>query len=163
VIRDLPENLCTNCGLCCDGSLFAEVELRSRRESIKLESIGLEVEEDDDGDLLLQPCGALKGTRCSIYHFRPGCCRTFECRLLRDVEEGKRTMAEALEVIQGTRQLIAEVVSDFAAERAFQPLPLKEQYFEALEQCDESDTQKLAHLKDAMRRLEHRIEVNFLR
>ena len=158
----LPGNLCTSCGLCCDGSLFADLELKNRRESFVAESFGLKVEEGDAGDLLIQPCGALKGTRCSIYQHRPRCCRTFECRLLRDVVEGKRKTLEALEIIRDTRKLIAKVVSGVPLENGRNPLPLKERYFEALEQCDESDTRKISRLKDAMRRLEHWIEMHFL-
>ena len=82
----LTDTLCTRCGLCCDGSLFADVELAGRAEATRLEVMGLEIEDDDTaGGLLLLPCGALRGRLCSIYPHRPECCRTFECRLLQDV------------------------------------------------------------------------------
>src|SRR5437879_2652756 len=101
----LTNSLCTGCGLCCNGSLFADVELTNRDEASALEVMGLDIEDDDDDDrrLLLQPCGALKGKRCSIYPYRPDCCRAFECRLLRDVKRGavgidlaKEKVAQAL-------------------------------------------------------------------
>ena len=87
----LTDTLCTRCGLCCDGSLFAEVELASSAEASALEVMGLDIEDDNqvDARLLLQPCGALKGKRCSIYPYRPDCCRTFECRLLQEVRRGQ--------------------------------------------------------------------------
>jgi Fe-S-cluster containining protein len=100
----LTDTLCTRCGLCCDGSLFADVELASGDEATALEVIGLEIEDDDevDGGLLLQPCAALKGRRCSIYPHRPDCCRAFKCRLLQQADRGmvggqkaKRKIAEA--------------------------------------------------------------------
>ena len=79
----LTDTLCTRCGLCCDGSLFADVELAGTDEASALEVMGREIEEDDDDrGLLLQPCAALKGKRCSLYPHRPDCCRAFECRLL---------------------------------------------------------------------------------
>ena len=61
----LTDTLCTRCGLCCDGSLFADVELASGDEASALEVMWLEIEDDDDdgGGLLVQPCGALKGRR----------------------------------------------------------------------------------------------------
>src|SRR5688572_13713072 len=127
------QNLCTSCGLCCDGTLFAEVELRSRREGFMLESFGLNVEDGDDSELLIQPCGALKGTRCSIYQHRPKCCRTFECRLLRDVMEGKRTRVDAGQIIQETRDLITEIKRGIGTSGERRHLPLKERYMEALE------------------------------
>ena len=64
----LTDTLCTQCGLCCDGSLFADVELAGRAEATRLEVMGLRIDDDDsDGALLLQPCSALQGRRCSIY------------------------------------------------------------------------------------------------
>jgi uncharacterized protein len=84
----LTDTLCTRCGLCCDGTLFAEVELAHRAEATRLEALGLEIESDDEAPLQVQPCTALKGRRCGIYPHRPGCCRTFECRLLQDVRCG---------------------------------------------------------------------------
>ena len=65
----LTDTLWTRCGLCCDGSLFADAGLASDDEATALEVMGLEIEDsdEDEGGLLLQPCGALKGKRCSIY------------------------------------------------------------------------------------------------
>jgi Fe-S-cluster containining protein len=162
VTPERTENLCTSCGLCCDGSLFAEVELRNQRESFNLESFGLEIEEGDDGELLMQPCGALKGTRCTIYRHRPNCCRTFECRLLRDVNEGKRNLSEAHEIIRETRQMVAHIARSLPLKNGQPPLPLKERYFAALENLHERDTEKYTRLKDAMASLEQQIETNFL-
>ena len=60
----LTDTLCTRCGLCCDGSLFADVELASRREATGLEVLGLDIEDDGANTaLLLQPCRALVGRR----------------------------------------------------------------------------------------------------
>src|SRR5690349_8705161 len=133
----LTDSLCTRCGLCCDGSLFADVELASANEATALEVMGLEIEisdeDDDDGELLLQPCGALKGKQCSIYPYRPDCCRTFECRLLQSVKRGtlgveraNEKIAEALKRIERVKKLAAQ----FGAGNAH--LPLKERCAEAL-------------------------------
>ena len=85
----LTDTLCTRCGLCCDGSLFGDVELVGPGEATRLEIMGLEIDDNQaDGDLLLQPCAALQGRRCGIYAHRPKCCRSFECRLLEDVRSG---------------------------------------------------------------------------
>jgi Fe-S-cluster containining protein len=90
--------LCVGCGLCCDGTLFADVELAGAREALEAEAMGLEVEESDErrgGAVLVQPCAALRGRRCSVYEFRPKCCRTFECGLLQRVKRGWVSLAEA--------------------------------------------------------------------
>ena len=130
----LTDRLCTRCGLCCDGSLFADVELSSAAEATGLEVMGLEIEEDDaDGGLLVQPCGALQGKRCSIYAHRPECCRTFECRLLQDarrgavdVERAGKYIAEALKRVARVRELAVALGQHDVR------LPLKERYAGAL-------------------------------
>ena len=103
----LTSILCTQCGLCCDGSLFADVELASRAEATSLEIMGLVVDDDDANVALLpQPCAALRGRRCGIYAQRPKCCRTFECRLLQDVRRGAVSLEGALEqVAEASRQI----------------------------------------------------------
>jgi Fe-S-cluster containining protein len=98
--------------------LFADVELASGDEASALEVMGLEIEDDDDdgGGLLLQPCRALKGRRCSIYPHRPDCCRTFACRLLQEVERGmagveraKEKIAQALKRIERVKELVVQL------------------------------------------------------
>jgi Fe-S-cluster containining protein len=130
----LTDTLCTRCGLCCDGSLFGDVELASRAEATRLELLGLDVEDDDSaGGLLLQPCAALRGTRCGVYQHRPGCCRTFECRLLKDVrcgaipvEDARRRIADAVTRARRVRGLLAKLG------RRGSRLPLRERVAESL-------------------------------
>ena len=55
----LTDTLCTRCGLCRDGSLFADVELTGPAEATGLEILGLAIDDDADGGLLLLPCAAL--------------------------------------------------------------------------------------------------------
>src|SRR5688572_24482081 len=133
----LTDVLCTRCGLCCDGSLFADVELAGGKETSGLEVLGLDIEdaEDDVHGLLLQPCAALKGKRCSIYAHRPSCCRTFECGLLQQVKGGvisidqaKETIARALTQIKAIEALIAQLSGKHDQEQ----LSLKERFAEAM-------------------------------
>jgi len=129
----LTDTLCTRCGLCCDGSLFADVEL-GQAEARRLEIMGLEVDDHESGaGLLSQPCAALQGRRCGIYAHRPQCCRTFECQLLQDAQRGAVTVeaaqdliAEALKRIQRVRELLAQWGAGDVR------LPLKERCAEAL-------------------------------
>ena len=166
----LTDILCTRCGLCCDGSLFADVELAGTDEASALEVMGLEIEDADekDGGLLLQPCRALKGKRCSIYPHRPDCCRTFECRLLQEVKRGavgvnraKEKIAEALKRIERIKELIVQLGP--GDER----LPLKERCVEALALSEEvaadpETNRKRAELQFAMTSVENLIQKTFL-
>ena len=100
--RNLADTLCTSCGLCCDGTLFADVELVGQAEAARLEIMGLEL---DDGEtnagLLSQPCAALQGGRCGIYAYRPKCCRVFECHLLQNAQRGAVTAERAAALAGG--------------------------------------------------------------
>lgn len=166
----LTDTLCSRCGLCCDGSLFADVELTSGDEASALEVMGLEIEDDDDngGGLLLQPCGELKGRRCSIYPHRPDCCRMFECRLLQEVKRGmagveraKEKIAEALKRIERVKELVAQLGT--GDER----LPFKEHCVEALALSEAAAAgptakRKRAELQAAMTSVERLVQATFL-
>ncbi len=166
----LTDTLCTQCGLCCDGSLFADVELAGIDEASALEVMGLEIEDDDgdDGELLLQPCRALKGKRCSIYPHRPDCCRTFECRLLLEVRRGAVSAEQAMEKIaEALRQI--ERVQNLVVQLSpgNKRLPLKERCGDALARSEEDAAdpemnRKRTELQTAMASLESLIEATFL-
>jgi len=165
----LTETLCTRCGLCCDGSLFADVELASGDEASALEVMGLEIEDadGDEGGLLVQPCGGLKGRRCSIYRHRPDCCRTFACRLLQEVKRGavgveqaKEKIAEALMRIERVKELVVQL--GLGDER----LPLQERCGEALALSEATVNRavkrKRAELQAAMTSVERLVQATFL-
>lgn len=166
----LTDTLCTRCGLCCDGSLFADVELTGVDEASALEVMGLEIEDIDEGDgeLLLQPCRALKGKRCGIYLHRPECCRTFKCRLLQEVERGavsvdqaKGKIGETLRRIERIRGLLVYLGA------TNEHLPLKERCEEALALSADADVdpemnRKRDELQAAMTSVEQLIETTFL-
>jgi len=163
----LTDTLCTRCGLCCDGSLFADVELAGRAEAATLEAMGLEIEDDDtNGALLLQPCRALQGKRCGIYAHRPECCRMFECRLLQEVRRGTAgveragaKIAEALKRIGRVREQMAHLGQRDGC------LPLTESCAEALAKDAHADPEvnrERAELEAAMSAVEELIRKTFL-
>jgi len=161
----LTDTLCTRCGLCCDGSLFADVELAGRAETARMEVMGLGVEHEGRG-LLVQPCAALAGTRCSIYAHRPGCCRTFECRLLQGARRGEVSVEQACARIDETLVQIGRVKQLLAqlGERE-ETLPLKERCAEALAAEGPATPEvmrKRAELESAMCSVETSIHTTFL-
>ncbi|MGH7741746.1 MAG: YkgJ family cysteine cluster protein [Candidatus Eiseniibacteriota bacterium] len=166
----LTDVLCTTCGLCCDGSLFADVELAGSDESSALELLGLEIEDADreSRGLLLQPCRALKGTRCSIYPHRPNCCRTFECRLLQQARRAEVTLEYAKAEITSARSQIAHIQSLIGAlGPGGELLPLKERCAEALARSEAADigaeaARKRNELEAAMTTLEQQLGRTFL-
>jgi Fe-S-cluster containining protein len=130
----LTDTLCTKCGLCCDGTLFADVELAGQAELARLEIMGMEVEsEERNTGLLSQPCAALRGTRCGIYAHRPQCCRVFECHLLQSAERGAVTVERALEQIADAREQIQRIRAMLSRlGNRDESLPIKERCAETL-------------------------------
>ena len=49
------DQLCPNCGLCCDSTLFADVELRAGDDAKRLQKLGLTLAKKGRGSL----CGSL--------------------------------------------------------------------------------------------------------
>jgi len=97
----LTDTLCLQCGLCCNGALFADVR----------------PEPGDKSPLFAgrtrvnQPCPAFNsGTcACAIYTERPARCRKFECHQLLGVQAGNITTDAALKRIRTARKLATKV------------------------------------------------------
>ncbi|MBI2949551.1 MAG: YkgJ family cysteine cluster protein [Verrucomicrobia bacterium] len=104
------ESLCLSCGLCCNGVLFKDVELREGDNAEQLESIGLPLERLKKKIRFPQPCAALCGdNRCRIYADRPVRCRQFECALLKEVNAGHVEMSAALRIVRTARERAGKV------------------------------------------------------
>jgi len=97
---NLIEQLCPNCGLCCDSTLFRDAELQRDDNAERLAELGLSLEKKGRGKLIFtQPCACFDGKRCGIYADRPERCQTFECGLLKRVGMREMTASAALEKI----------------------------------------------------------------
>jgi Fe-S-cluster containining protein len=98
----LIEALCLQCGMCCNGVLFADVRPEPGDPSPLFR---------DGRSRVAQPCPAFNSATCActIYAGRPARCRKFECRQLLAVRNGTTTVEKALRQIQAARELAAEV------------------------------------------------------
>ncbi|HVU28142.1 MAG TPA: YkgJ family cysteine cluster protein [Verrucomicrobiae bacterium] len=104
------EQLCPNCGLCCDSTLFADVELRKGDNPKQLMKSGLSLKKKGQGKLAFaQPCACFDGKLCRIYADRPKRCRTFECGLLKKVAANEMTTNAALKKISSAKQKAEKV------------------------------------------------------
>lgn len=165
-VASLTDTLCTRCGLCCDGTLFADVELVGQAEVARLEVMGMEVEaEPKHTGLLSQPCAALRGTRCAIYAHRPKVCRVFQCDLLQNAQRGAVTVERAIEQIADAREQIAQVRTILGRlGNRDEDLPIKERCAETLatEGGTASEARDLEALETAMAAVERTIWNSFL-
>jgi Fe-S-cluster containining protein len=106
--------LCFECGLCCNGVIFADVKLQPVDNAKKLQSLGLPVsgaaahspnrgansKSKMTGYGFLQPCAAFQNCRCRIYADRPGYCREFDCLTLKQVKAGRLELNAALNIVR---------------------------------------------------------------
>jgi hypothetical protein len=102
--------LCRSCGLCCNGGLFAWVELRPA-ELDSIEQLGVKVFRSDPNEKgFSQPCPLWKG-ECTIYdtpHY-PHACRAYHCKLLKEVILEKTSLPHARTVVQQAKEMIREL------------------------------------------------------
>jgi Fe-S-cluster containining protein len=106
---DFVSQLCPKCGLCCNGVLFADVELRKGDDVQRLAELGLSLEKKGRQRAFAQPCACFDGKLCRIYKERPKRCRTFECGLLKRVQAGELGADAALETIAQARRQVKKV------------------------------------------------------
>ena len=102
--------LCRSCGLCCTGHLFSWTKLRSA-ELDSAQALGLNVFRSVPSQRgFSQPCPLWQG-ECTIYtspHY-PHFCRTYKCKLLKEVLDENTPLPNALTVVQQAKGMIQEL------------------------------------------------------
>jgi len=95
-------NICIECGLCCDGSMFKHAGIDKSDDMIFLKQTGFESVIDHDKLFFHLPCKGQEGKRCLLYHDarRFKVCKTFQCKLLKQYLSGDITYSTAMSVIQ---------------------------------------------------------------
>ena len=109
--RETPPStqLCTSCGLCCSGILYDTIPIGAH-EIDHVHELGLEPYEEPAGTPRFNlPCRHLQGTRCGVYNRRPEPCRAFRCELLKSLEGGHLSIAQATERVTEAKRMIEEV------------------------------------------------------
>lgn len=115
--------------MCCNGVIFADVQLQPEDSSGRLQALGLrflpqtggreregkqggkDQSTASGGNLkFCQPCAAFQGRRCRIYDQRPSHCRKFECLLLKRFRDGRTSGAAALREIRRTQSCAEQVL-----------------------------------------------------
>ena len=106
-------SLCLECGLCCNGVIFGNVQLEPEDDAHLLQSLGLKFAPNRQSQIVnrkfLQPCTAFAGCECKIYSDRPAYCRKFECLLLKSVKSGQTEPADASRVIRSALRRVKKV------------------------------------------------------
>jgi Fe-S-cluster containining protein len=162
------EQLCPSCGLCCDSTLFADVELRAGDDAKRLQQLGLTLEKKGKGKIAFaQPCACFDGKICSIYGSRPKRCRQFECGLLKKVIAEEITASAALKKIS-TAKIQAEKVRDLLCStgQRDEQMALTHRYAAAMnapiDMANEMDAERRGELMLAVNDLMQTLQRDFL-
>jgi uncharacterized protein len=164
------EQLCPNCGLCCDGTLFADVELRAGDDAARLTKLGLTLEKKGKGKIAFaQRCACFDGRLCEIYGDRPKRCRTFECGLLKRVQTGELDVDAALKTISKSK-CQAEKVRSLLRQlgQTDEALAMTKRYALAMSaptdlSDHETDSERRGELMLAVDELMRQLQQNFLK
>jgi hypothetical protein len=100
--------LCSDCGICCDGTLFSSVTLEDA-DVVAVRQHRLPLLETRNGYRLELPCEARRGVLCGIYDERPEICADFACELRIRVEERRMSLSKARGIVAATRAARARV------------------------------------------------------
>jgi uncharacterized protein len=114
------QNLCQDCGLCCDGTLFDSVTFHLQDALQPLQLAGISLQQKENEQYFLQPCAAHKNQSCAIYEHRPKVCREFQCQLLLQFQNGETSLEKAKAIVVETVRQRDEL---FAAMQAVMKLP----------------------------------------
>ena len=162
------DQLCPSCGLCCNGVLFGDVELQRGDDAKKLAALGVELFAKGRKKVFNQPCACLVGGLCKIYQDRPARCRSFDCRALQRVQEGKMTVGAAHKAIAEAKRRSEEVLRLVRAlGDANETQPLNRRYAAIMAQPmdlagDEASLELRGELMLAVSRLVQVLERDFL-
>jgi hypothetical protein len=165
---NVVEQLCPQCGLCCNGVLFGDVELQRGDDSKLLAAHGIELFKKGRKQAFRQPCACFDGKLCSIYANRPGRCRAFECNQVQRLQAGTLSQAAAVQNVREARRLVTGVVDLLhRLGNRDAALPLNQRYAAVMAQPmdmsgSEKDIESRGELMMAVGRLVDVLERNFL-
>lgn len=96
------ENICIECGLCCDGSMFRHTRIDKNDDLTFLQQMGCEFIDIDDKNFFSLPCMGQDGKLCSLYNDirRFKVCKAFKCKLLKQYLSCEISYCAAMDVIR---------------------------------------------------------------
>jgi Fe-S-cluster containining protein len=97
--------------MCCNGTLYNYVTLRSQEEVDALLKYdpALPIITRSEQPTFDEPCRLHDGTGCTAYRDRPDTCSRYTCELLRAVDRDEVTDVEARLIIEEARALVENV------------------------------------------------------
>ena len=164
---DEAETLCMTCGLCCTGHLFSWVQIKAAERS-RLQQLGLKIIQPSARHHgFRQPCPMWDG-ECAIYRSKtyPSGCRSFNCKLLRELLDESISLSKASRVVKRTKERISSVEKFLPASKS---VSFRERLMERLTRVKNSsglsnvDAEFLSKANKLLDDFEKHFEVNDLR
>jgi len=107
------QEICVECGFCCDGTLFLYAHLNPGERGQLPELIERAGYEKDSKEYFRLPCGYFN-RKCTIYDQKKAdVCFDYRCQLLKDYAAGKVSAEEALEIVREAGRIRAELFAQF--------------------------------------------------
>jgi len=106
-------NLCLSCNICCEGTTIGFVQLDDNEISTIKEL--KEIEEANGKGFFLQPCDKLGCNGCSIYSQRPRQCASYNCKLLKSVENKELNFDHAVDIVNRVKEQKAAIENKLAS------------------------------------------------
>jgi hypothetical protein len=103
------QEICVNCGFCCDGTLFNHAVLEPGEKGQLPEKMKAGYFKTKTGEFFRLPCSYFSG-KCTIYDQKKAhVCSSFRCKLLKDFSKNRVTQSEAIEIVQNAMDLREEI------------------------------------------------------
>ena len=116
--------LCKDCGLCCDGTLFARATIKNSDDLIVAKKYKLECFQNEKGLFFKQPCCWFEN-KCLLYNQkRPYICGAFHCKLLLDFRNKRIDFDSALKHIKSVKRQCELLRRDMNAFAEFDDVPI---------------------------------------
>jgi hypothetical protein len=142
-------NICLSCGLCCDGTLIGFVQLE--KNEVSSVTRFMEVDVVNGNGIFLQPCDKYCDG-CTIYSNRPNQCASFNCDLLKSIDEKELAFNSAIEIVLEVKQRRA-IIEDKLTNLQIE-LKSESFYFKMIEL---KKWLQNAHLKESFSKSQHEL------
>lgn len=111
VCKDIGEQLCTRCGMCCEGFFHSRAILYDQADMDTASRIDAKIINlpDERFPRFTLPCPAFRGA-CSVYPARPSVCAEHQCELLAAVLAERVSLEDAGQRVVETRELLQEIL-----------------------------------------------------
>ena len=108
------QNICLECGFCCDSTLFHNAALQNGERGNLPEWIEEHSHFSETNSYFSLPCGYFNG-RCMIYNMeRAFVCSSFRCQLLVNLRSGKINLEDALQTVSEAMRIRDDILKHFS-------------------------------------------------